>query len=34
MTILIVGDSCIDEFVYGSIFRMSPEAPVPVFQPI
>ena len=34
MTILVVGDSCIDEFVYGSIFRMSPEAPVPVFQPI
>ena len=34
MTILIVGDSCIDEFVYGSIFRMSPEAPVPVFQPV
>ena len=34
MTILIVGDSCIDEFIYGNIFRMSPEAPVPVFQPI
>ena len=34
MKILIVGDSCIDEFVYGNIFRMSPEAPVPVFQPI
>jgi len=34
MNILVVGDSCIDEFVYGSIFRMSPEAPVPVFQPI
>ena len=34
MKILIVGDSCIDEFVYGSIFRMSPEAPAPVFNPL
>ena len=34
MTILVVGDSCIDEFVYGSILRLSPEAPVLVFQPI
>ena len=34
MNVLVIGDSCTDEFVYGSIFRMSPEAPVPVFQPI
>jgi|LULY01.1.fsa_nt_gb D-beta-D-heptose 7-phosphate kinase/D-beta-D-heptose 1-phosphate adenosyltransferase len=34
INILVVGDSCIDEFVYGGIFRMSPEAPVPVFQPV
>jgi len=34
MKILIVGDSCIDVFVYGEITRLSPEAPVPVFNPI
>ena len=31
--ILIVGDSCTDIFIYGSIHRISPEAPVPVFNP-
>ena len=34
MTILIVGDSCTDVFVYGEITRLSPEAPVPVFNPL
>ena len=34
MTILIVGDSCKDIFVYGEIKRLSPEAPVPVFNPL
>ena len=34
MNVLVIGDSCTDEFVYGSILRMSPEAPVLVFQPI
>ena len=34
MKILIVGDSCIDVFVYGEITRLSPEAPVPVFNPL
>ena len=34
MKILIVGDSCTDVFVYGEITRLSPEAPVPVFNPI
>ena len=34
MTILIVGDSCIDVFIYGEITRLSPEAPVPVFNPL
>jgi len=33
MKVLIVGDSCTDEFVYGDITRISPEAPVPVFVP-
>ena len=33
MKILIVGDSCTDVFIYGDITRLSPEAPVPVFNP-
>ena len=32
--ILVVGDSCTDIFIYGDINRLSPEAPVPVFNPI
>ena len=31
--ILVVGDSCIDNFTYGSVVRLAPEAPVPVFNP-
>lgn len=31
--ILIIGDQCIDKFVYGEAKRLSPEAPVPVFTP-
>ena len=31
--ILVVGDSCIDRFVYGTAVRLAPEAPVPVFNP-
>ena len=34
MKILVVGDSCTDVFVYGNITRLTPEAPVPVFNPI
>ena len=30
---LVVGDIMLDEFVYGSVKRISPEAPVPVFCP-
>jgi len=30
--ILLIGDSCIDEYFYGSCDRLSPEAPVPVFK--
>lgn len=30
--ILLIGDSCIDEYHYGSVNRISPEAPVPVFN--
>jgi D-beta-D-heptose 7-phosphate kinase/D-beta-D-heptose 1-phosphate adenosyltransferase len=32
--ILVIGDSCIDVFVYGKIDRLCPDAPVPVFLPI
>jgi D-beta-D-heptose 7-phosphate kinase/D-beta-D-heptose 1-phosphate adenosyltransferase len=31
--ILLVGDSCTDRYQYGVVDRLSPEAPVPVFQP-
>ena len=34
MRVLIIGDSCKDVFVYGDITRLTPEAPVPVFNPI
>ena len=33
-SVLIIGDSCTDVFVYGDITRLTPEAPVPVFNPI
>ena len=30
MKILVIGDKCTDVFVYGSVDRVCPEAPVPV----
>ncbi len=33
MKILVVGDSCTDKFIYGKVDRVSPEAPIPVFNP-
>ena len=33
MTVLVIGDSCQDVFIYGDIERISPEAPIPVFKP-
>lgn len=30
--ILLIGDSCIDEYQYGNVNRISPEAPVPIFE--
>lgn len=30
--ILVIGDSCIDNFTYGDVVRLAPEAPVPVFN--
>lgn len=32
--ILVIGEECEDVFIYGKIDRLSPEAPVPVFQPL
>ncbi len=34
MKVLVIGDSCIDKFVYGNCDRICPEAPVPVFNPL
>lgn len=33
MKILVVGDKCNDIYRYGIVTRISPEAPVPIFQP-
>lgn len=30
--VLLIGDTCIDEYRYGTVDRISPEAPVPVFK--
>ena len=30
--VLLIGDSCIDEYVYGTCDRLSPEAPVPILK--
>lgn len=32
--VLVVGDSCTDEFVYGICNRLAPEGPIPVFKPV
>jgi len=32
LKIVLIGDNCIDEYQYGTVDRLSPEAPVPVFQ--
>ena len=32
--VLVIGEKCLDRFVYGECLRLSPEAPVPVFRPI
>lgn len=31
--ILLIGDTCVDTYVYGRVDRISPEAPVPIFVP-
>jgi D-beta-D-heptose 7-phosphate kinase/D-beta-D-heptose 1-phosphate adenosyltransferase len=32
LRVLIIGESCLDEYRLGSVTRISPEAPVPVIQ--
>ena len=32
MKVLLLGDSCEDEYIYGRCTRISPEAPVPVLD--
>lgn len=34
MKILVIGETCTDKFVYCETNRLSPEAPVPVLQPL
>lgn len=34
MKILVIGESCIDRFIYSNAGRLSPEAPVPVLTPV
>ena len=34
LNVLVIGDSCVDKFVYGCCDRLSPEAPVPVLRHI
>ncbi|MAK50951.1 PfkB family carbohydrate kinase [Marinobacter sp.] len=33
MKALVIGESCIDKFIYGAANRMAPEAPAPVIVP-
>jgi D-beta-D-heptose 7-phosphate kinase/D-beta-D-heptose 1-phosphate adenosyltransferase len=32
-TVLIIGESCTDIFIYGEVDRLSPEAPIPIIKP-
>ena len=32
--VLVIGETCVDKFVYCEVNRLSPEAPVPVLNPI
>ena len=34
MKVLIIGENCVDKFIYCEVNRLSPEAPVPVLNPI
>lgn len=32
LKVLLIGDSCIDKYVYGEVKRLNPEAPVPILN--
>jgi bifunctional ADP-heptose synthase (sugar kinase/adenylyltransferase) len=32
LKILLIGDTCVDEYIYGSVDRLSPEAPVMILR--
>jgi bifunctional ADP-heptose synthase (sugar kinase/adenylyltransferase) len=32
LRILLIGESCIDEYAYGTVTRISPEAPIPILK--
>ena len=32
--VLLIGDTCIDEYIYGICERLNPEAPVPILSTI
>lgn len=32
--ILVIGELCVDKFIYGTVNRLCPEAPVPVLNPV
>ena len=32
LNILLIGDFFLDEYIYGNVERMSPEAPVPILK--
>ena len=34
MKVLVVGEICVDKFIYCEVKRLSPEAPVPVLTPL
>lgn len=34
MRALVIGELCVDRFIYGEVTRFSPEAPVPVLNPV
>lgn len=34
MKVLVIGELCVDKFIYGSVTRLCPEAPVPILNPI
>lgn len=34
INVLVIGETCIDRFIYCEVNRLSPEAPVPVLNPV